>query len=62
MEICCGGATDVVGPSDAIRAGGIGGAGNVGNGAVTAGATSCAICGSSVSYAGWSTAMSSATS
>ena len=26
MEICCGGAADVLGPSDAIGVGGIGGA------------------------------------
>ena len=65
MEICCGGGADILGPSDVVRAGGIGGAGDVGdvrNGAVTPGATGGAIWGSSISSAGWSTAMSSATS
>ena len=60
MEICYDGGVDVLGPFDAVGDGGIGGAGDaddVGNGAVTAGATDGAIWGSSVSYAGWSTAM-----
>ena len=56
MEICCGGGADVLGPSDVV------GAGGVGNGAMNAGAAGGAIWGSSVSSAGWSTAMSSATS
>ena len=65
MEICCGGRDDVLGPSNAIGAGGTGGtedAGNVGNGVVTAGAADGEIWGSSVSSVGWSTAMSLATS
>ena len=62
IEICCSGATDVLGPSDAIGAGGTGGAGDVGNGAVTAGVVGAAICGSFVSFVGWSTAMFLATS
>ena len=53
MEICCGGAADLLDPSEAV------GAGGVGDGAVTAGAADDAILGSSVSSAGWSTAMSS---
>ena len=56
MEICCGGAADVLGPSDVV---GVEGARD---GAVTVGAADDAIRGSSVSFAGWSTAMSSATS
>ena len=62
IEICCGGAADVLGPSTAIGAGGTGGVGDVGNGAVTAGVAGAVICGSFVSSVGWSTAMSSATS
>ena len=65
MEICCGGGADVLGPSDAVgagRTGGVGDADDVGNGAVAAGVDDGAIWGSSVSSAGWSTAMSSATS
>ena len=65
MEICCGGGTDVLGPTNAVGAGGTGGAkdaGDVCNGGVTARATDCAIWGSSVSSAGWLTAMSSAMS
>ena len=62
MEICCGCAADVLGPSDAIGAGGTGGAGDVGNGAMIAGAAAGAICGSFVFFTGWSTAMSSTTS
>ena len=57
MEICCGGGADVLGSSDAIGAGGTGGAedaDDVGNGAVTAGAIDGAIWGSFVSSAGWS--------
>ena len=62
MEICCGGGTDVLGPTDAVGAGGTGGtedASDKGNGPVTVGATDGAIWGSSMSSAGWSTAMSS---
>ena len=65
MEICCGGVADILGSSDAVGAGGTRGAGDaddVRNGAVTAGAAGGAIWGSSVSFAGWSTTMSSATS
>ena len=62
MEICCGGGADVLGPSDVVGAGGVGDAGDVRNGAVTAGAIGGAIWGSSVSSAGWSTTMSLATS
>ena len=46
MEICCGGGVDVLGPTDAIGAKGIGGAediSDVGNGAMTAGAADGAI-------------------
>ena len=60
MEICCGGRADVLGPFDAVGAGGTGGAedaDDVGNGAVTAGAVDGAIWGSSVSSTGWSTAI-----
>ena len=65
MEICCGGGSDVLGPSDAVEAGGTGGAEDaidVGNGVVTVGVADGAIWGSSVSSAAWSTAMSLATS
>ena len=65
MEICCGGGADVLGPTESVGAGGIGGeedVGAVGNGAVTAEAVDGAIWGSSVSFVGWSTAMSSAMS
>ena len=65
MEICCGGGADVLGPTDAVGAGGTGGAkdvGDVGNGVVTVGAVDCVIWGSSVSSARWSTAMSSSMS
>ena len=61
--ISCDGGADVLGPTDAVGAGGIGSAedaDDVCNGAVTAGATDGAIWGSSVSSAGWSTTMSSA--
>ena len=61
MEICCGGGVDVLGPTDVVGAGGTGGVedvDDVGNGAVTVGAADSAIWGSSVSFAGWSTAMS----
>ena len=61
MEICCGGGADVLGLTNAIGAGGIGGAedtDDVGNGAVTVGAVDGAIWGSFVSSTGWSTAMS----
>ena len=61
MEICCGGGADVLGPTDAVGAGGTGGAedaDNVGTGVVTDGAADGAIWGSSVFSAGWSTAMS----
>ena len=46
MEICCGGGVDVLGPTDVVGAGGTGGVedvDDVGNGAVTAGATDGAI-------------------
>ena len=56
MEICCGSGADVLGPFDAV------GAGGVGDGVVTAGAASGVIWGSSVSFVGWSTTMSSSTS
>ena len=62
MEICCGGGADVLGLIDAVGAGSTEGAEDavdVGNGAVTAGAADGAIWGSSVSSAGWSTAISS---
>ena len=65
MEICYGGGADVLGPIDAVGAGGTGGAedaGDVGNGVVTVGAADGAICGSSVSSAGWSTVISPAMS
>ena len=65
MEIFYGGGVDVLGPTDAVRDGGTGGAedvGDVGNGVVTAGAADGAIWGSFVSSAGWSTAISSAMS
>ena len=65
MEICCGGGADVLGPSDFVGAGGTGGAedaDDVGNGVVTVGATDGAIWGSSVSSAGWPTAISPAMS
>ena len=65
MEICYGGGADVLGPSNAVEAGGtvgVGDAGDVGNGAVTVGVAGGAIWGSSVSSIGWSIAMSSATS
>ena len=65
MEICYGGGADVLGLTDAVGAGGIEGekdAGNVGNGAVTAGAADGAIWGSSVSSIGWLTVMSLAMS
>ena len=55
MEICYGGGADVLGPTDVVRARGIGGAedvGDVGNGAVIAGAANGAIWGSFVSSAG----------
>ena len=61
MEICCSGGINVLGPTDAVEAGGTGGAedvSNVGNGVVTAGATDSAIWGSFVSSAGWSTTIS----
>ena len=61
MEICCGGGADVLGPTDVVGAGVTRVAEfarDVGNGAVTTGATNGAIYGSSVFYAGWSTAMS----
>ena len=65
MEICCSGGADVLGPTDTIGDGGIGGAedaGDLGNGVVTAGAADGAIWGSSVSSTGWSTAISLAMS
>ena len=65
MKIFCGGGTNVLGPTDAVGAGGIGGAEDVddiGNGAVTTGAAGGAIWGSSVSSTGWSTAISLAMS
>ena len=65
MEICCGGGADVLGSTDAVGVGGTRGAedaGDVGNGAVTAGVADGAIWGSSISSEGWSTVMSSAMS
>ena len=65
MEICCGGGANVLGPTNVVGDGGTRGvedARNVGNGAMIAGAVDGAIWGSSVSSAGWSTVMSSATS
>ena len=65
MEICYGGGADVLGPIDAIGAGGTGGAedvDDVGNGAVTAEAVDGEIWGSYVSSAGWSTIISPAMS
>ena len=65
MKICYGGGADVLGPIDAVGAGCTGGAedaGDVGNGAVTAGAVDGAIWGSFVSSTGWSIAISSAMS
>ena len=62
MEICCGGGADVLGPSNAVGSGGTGGAGNVGDVGNVAVTNDSAIWGSSVSFAGWSTAMSSTTS
>ena len=62
MDICCGGGADVLSPAESVGARGIGGeedAGAVGNGAVTVGAADGAIWGSSISFAGWSTDMSS---
>ena len=64
-KICCSGGIDVLGPTDVVGAGGVGGvedADDVGNGAVTAGAVDCVIWGSSVSSAGWSTVISPAMS
>ena len=58
MEICCGGGADVLGPSDIVGVGGAGDVGDVGNGAMTVEAAGGVIWGSSVSFAGWSTAMS----
>ena len=46
MEICCGGGANVLGPTDAIGAGGTGGvedADDVGNGVTTVGAADGAI-------------------
>ena len=46
MDICCGGGADVLGLSDPVGAGGIGGAedaDDVGNGAVTVGVVDGAI-------------------
>ena len=65
MEICCGGGAGVLGPTDAVGAGGTGGAedtGDVGNGVVPVGVADGAIWGSSISSTGWSTTMSSAMS
>ena len=65
MKICCGGGANVLGPTDAVEVGGTGGAedaGDVGNGVVTAVAADGAIWGSSISFVGWLTAMSSAMS
>ena len=65
MEICCSGGADVLGPTDDVRAGGTGGvedACDVGNGAVTVGVVDGEIWGSSVSSAGWLTAISLAMS
>ena len=65
MEICCGGGVDVLGPTDAVGAGGTGGAedaDDIGNGAVIVRVVDSAIWGSSVSSTGWLIAMSSAMS
>ena len=65
MEICCGGGTDVLGPTDAVGARGTRDAedaDDIGNGVVTAGAMDGVIWGSSVSSIGWSIAISSAMS
>ena len=65
MEIYCGGGANVLGPTDTVEAGvtrGAEDADDVGNGVVTVGVADGAIWGSSVSSAGWSTAMSSAMS
>ena len=65
MEICCSGGTDVLGLTDVVGAGGNGDAedaDNIGNGAVTAGATDGVIWGFSISFTGWSTAISPAMS
>ena len=65
LKICCDGGPDVLSPSYAVGAEGTRGAGDVDdvrNGAMTVGAVDDAIWGSSISSAGWSTAMSSATS
>ena len=54
MEICYGGGSNVLGPTDAVGAGVIGGAedaDDVGNGVVTARAADGAIGGSSISSA-----------
>ena len=62
MEICCGGGVDVLGLIDAVGAEGTRGvedAGDVGNGAVIAGAADGAIWGSFVTFAGWSIVISS---
>ena len=64
-EICCSGGDDVLGPTDAVGDGGIGGAEDfvdIGNGAVIVGVADGAIWGSSVSSTGWPTVMSSAMS
>ena len=65
MEICCGGGANVLGSTDVVGARSTGGAedaNDVGNGALTAIAVDGAIWGSSVSSAGWSTAISVAIS
>ena len=62
MKIFCGGGADILSPTNTIGVGGTGGAedaNDVGNGVVTAGVADGVIWGSSVSSAGWSTAMSS---
>ena len=43
MEICCGGGADVLGPSDAVGAGGVGDANDVRNEAMIVGAAGGAI-------------------
>ena len=55
MEICCKGGADILGPAESEGAGGTRGAedaGDVGNGAVTAGAVDIGIWGSSICIVG----------
>ena len=65
IKICCGGGADVLGLTDVVGVGGTGGAEDadeIGNRVVTAGAADFVIWGSSVSFTGWSTTISSAMS